>query len=146
MKAVWITVALLGLWADAAAAPIGPEWRPEHGMFDIGPDGLDHIATDLDLPLFMIEEPFFGRKPGESRAGMLEPILGQGFPDSDIVATTLSRGTDLPAPEPPTGVIAVAGLAFLGICEMLRRTLRHGEKQKKTPGRRRVRIYLRKMS
>ena len=143
VKAVWVTAALLGLCAEAAAAPLSQEIR----IADTNPGMSENIATDLDFPLCLIEDAFFHESPGDYQPTPLESDLGDDLPDSDILAQTLAGDTYLRAPEPPAAVLVVIGLVFLGIFEVLRRRMARRIQRLKTRGRRRrVRIDLRMMS
>jgi hypothetical protein len=131
VKAVWLTVALLGLCAEAAAAPICIS---------------ANIPTNVDFHLTFIEGPVFAESFGEYQPVLSETDLSDDLPDGDILAKTLSGDTYLRTSEPPAGVLAIAGVALFGIFEMLRRMLRYGRGQKTSGRRRRIRTYLRKMA
>jgi hypothetical protein len=109
----------------------------------------DIIVTDLELPRFLIGDSLFDDSPVEYRLAFFEAGLNDDPPDSDILANTLAGDSYLPAPAPPAAAVAMAGVAFFAILEILRRIpgkLRRFRRQKTHRRRRRVRIYLRMMS
>jgi hypothetical protein len=138
LKAAWVTAALLGLCAEAAADPIR--------LIDTTRGISENIATDLDFHLTLIEDPFFVESSSGYEPPLPETDLSDDPPDGDVLAKTLSSDTYLRAPEPPAEVLAIAAIAFFGIFEMLRRILQHGQRQKSSGRRRRVRTSLRMMA
>ena len=123
-------------------------------MVDMNPGPPDKIATELDLTFFLMGDPLFDESPASYASGLLETDLletdlSDDPQDSDILAKTLAGNTYLRAPEPPAGVIAMAGLVFLWVFKILRRMrgrLRRMLRQKTQGRRRRVRIDVRMMS
>ncbi len=130
MTAVVVTVALLGLWAGAAAAPMDVLTRTNE---------LDEtpvtISGDLDFPAPLIaQEVVFDPYS--------DPPNGSGAP------FILPLNTTLAAPEPPPLLLFALGLVFLAIfatVPRLARLLRSLRKPRR-PGRRKVRREFRMMA
>ncbi len=132
MTAVVVTVALLGLCAGAAAAPMDVPTRTNE---------LDETPTtipgDLDFPL---------------------PLIGQEIvfdPDSDLpngsdsdALNILPLNTTLPVPEPPAILLLPLGLACVALFITLRRLAEvlKSLKKPRRPGWRKVRREFRMMA
>jgi hypothetical protein len=125
-----VTVALLGLCADAAAAPMNAPTRTNE---------LDQmritIPGDLDFP-----SPLIGNKI------IFDPYSDP--PDDSGLPFILPLNTPLTAPELPAILLLPLGLACLGILVILRRLPRLLQTLKKRgrSGRRKVRRELRMMA
>jgi hypothetical protein len=132
VTAALVTVALLGLCAGTAAAPMDVPTRTSE--FDVTPAT---IPGDLDFPSPLIGQEVvfdpYSDPPDES--------------DSDSLAI-LPLNTTLEASEPLPAPLLALGLACLGIFVVIRRSARQLREPKKPrkPGRRKVRRELRMMA
>lgn len=130
MTAFVVTVALLGLCASAAAAPMDVPARINE--LDEPPET---IPGDLDFPVPQIGQEF-----------VFDPTWDMAD-DSDSL-TFLPLNTTLAAPEPPAVLLLPLGLACLAIFASVRRLTRllRSLKKPRRPGRRKVRREIRMMA
>lgn len=129
MTAFVVTVALLGLCAGAAAAPMNVPTRISE--IDKTPD---FISGDLDFP-----SPLVGEEV------VFDPW--SDVPDASIVV--LPGNTTLEAPEPPAALLFPLALACLAIGVIVRRlgaTLQSLKKPRRSANWRKVRREFRMMA
>lgn len=145
MTALLVTAALLGLCAEAVAAPISLWTR----IADLGVSSPKNTAVDPDFLWPSIEETVFDGNPDELQSDLIATHLSDDLPDSHVFVRSLSHDTNRRAPEPPAIGMLLAGLALIGIFgafPRVRRILRRSRRQKKHRLGRRVRIALRMMA
>jgi len=125
-----VTVALLGLCAGVAAAPMNVLTRTDD--FDAIPDA---ISSDLDFPA-----PLIGQEV------VFDPYFD--LSDDSDSPTILPLDTTLRAPEPPPVLLLPLALACLALFVTIRRLTRlvRGLKRTRRPGRRKVRREFRMMA
>jgi hypothetical protein len=130
VTALVVTVALLGLCADVAAAPMDVITRIIE--FDETPAA---VSGDLDFPAAMVgQEPVF------------DPYTE--VPDDSDSLAILPLNTTLKAPEPPAVLLLPLALVCLALFVTVRRLTRllRGLKRSSRPGRRKVRREFRMMA
>ena len=130
MTAVVVTVALLGLCAGAAAAPMDVPARTN--AFDEAPAAL---PGDLDFTA-----PLVGQEV------VFDPY--SDLQDDSSALDILPLNTTLSAPEPPALLLFPFGLACLALVITIRRLVQllRSLRKPNRPGRRKVRRELRMMA
>jgi hypothetical protein len=112
LKAFLLTATLLGLCAEAVAAPISLATRMPESLMDLVPSDPSPPAAD---DLF----PQIAQTTIEDQTPAIATDLGGNLPDSQTLAEALTRTSSISTVERPATALVIGGLVAFGTAGML---------------------------